>query len=153
MLRAIPSAASAPPAGPGWPPGLSLVRADGRPLRILIVEDEQLVALDLASLIEQYGGVALGTAASAEAALRMASALRPDVVLMDIRLAPGDGVAAARAIRSEVPAATVYVTGNTDPVTMQRIAQDGSWPVLMKPVPVVELCEAIWAAHRRQQEG
>lgn len=150
MLQVIPSA-STPPSGPGWPSGLSLVRKDGRPLRILIVEDEQLVALDLASLIEQYGGVALGTAASAEAAIRMASTLRPDVVLMDIRLAPGDGIAAARAIRSEVPAAIVYVTGNTDPVTMQRIAQDGSWPVLMKPVPVFELCEAIGAAHRRQQ--
>ena len=85
MLQVIPSA-STPPSGPGRPPRLSLIREDGRPLRILIVEDEQLVALDLASLIEQYGGVALGTASSAEAAIRMASTLRPDVVLMDIHL-------------------------------------------------------------------
>jgi response regulator NasT len=153
MLHAIPSTDPLAPLGPWGPPERALVREDGRPLRVLVVEDEQLVALDLASIIEQHGGAALDTAATADAALRLATLHRPDLVIMDVRLAPGDGVAAARAIRAATRSALVFVTGNTDPMTMQRIADVGSWPVLRKPVAVPELCAAIWRAYRQDQQG
>ena len=71
-------------------------------LKILIVEDEFFVALDVEEQARSLGHTVVGTAITADEAVRMAGERRPDVILMDIRLAGAtDGIAAALAIRSQ----------------------------------------------------
>ena len=87
-------------------------------LKILIVEDEFFIAMDVEEQARSLGHTVVGTAMTAEEAVRMAGETRPDLVLMDIRLAGAtDGIAAALAIRSQYGIASVFVTANTDPHT------------------------------------
>src|SRR5690349_7826279 len=90
-------------------------------LRILIVEDEFFIALDAESQVAALGHAVVGVAASADEAIRIAGEQRPDVVLMDIRLAgPRDGMEAAREIRSRYNIDSIFVTANTDPSTLTQ---------------------------------
>jgi CheY-like chemotaxis protein len=110
------------------------LRRFGRPIRVLIVEDEPLTALDFSLMIEDAGGRAVGTASSAADAAALARSAVPDVILMDVRLmGDTDGVDAARAIRAFSDVPIVFVTGNTDPSTAARIRAFGA-SLVAKPV-------------------
>ena len=90
MVASIPDHSNAPNGSESVP-----YRA-ARSLRILIVEDEILIALDLRNLVEESGHVVVGIVESADYAMATAARQRPDVVLMDIALAgPRDGIDAA----------------------------------------------------------
>ena len=125
-----------------------LTRSDGRELRVLVVEDEGLVALDLASIVEQFGGIVIGPVATVREALRSAAQNPPDVALMDIRLPDGDGIDTARQIRDRHGARIVFVTGNTDPETLLRIGKFGHAPLVPKPISIDGLRRAIQRACR-----
>lgn len=104
-------------------------------LRILIVEDEFFIALDTEEQARSLGHVVVGTAVSADEAIRMAGDQKPDVVLMDIRLiGPTDGIAAAIEIRSRYGIESIFVTANTDPSTLKRANAIGPVGVLEKPL-------------------
>lgn len=128
--------------------GDRLVKA-GRPLRVLIVEPDALVALDLAVMVEAAGGQLVGTAAAADDAYILVASTTPDIVVMDARLGGGiDGVSAAQAIRKSCAAPVVFVTGKTDAATIARIrAFNGTKPVV-KPVGGDDLPAAILLASR-----
>lgn len=82
-----------------------------RTIRVLIVEDEAIVASDLKMMLRRLGYAPVGVVASAEEAIEQARMLKPDVVLMDVQLAGSmNGVDAASAIRAEQNVAMVYVT-------------------------------------------
>ena len=90
-------------------------------LRILIVEDEFLIALDLADLLADFGHDVCGVARSAAQAERMAVDLRPDLILTDINLAEGSsGIEAARVIRSRLAIPSVFLSAQAD----RRLAAD-----------------------------
>ena len=81
--------------------------------KILIVEDEILIAEDLRLILQRMGYQVVGTACSGIEAIRKADKLRPDLVLMDIRLqGEMDGVEAARQIRSKADVPIIYVTAH-----------------------------------------
>lgn len=125
-----------------------LTRA-GDKLRVLIIEDNALIALDLQHMIEEMGGVVLGLAVAAEHGLELARASQPDLVLMDVRLAGVmDGIEAAEAIKTIPGTALVFVTGNTDAQTMARIRRAGDYIVLPKPVLAIDLEAAMRTACR-----
>jgi len=136
--------------GPGPPPLFAgrppLRRLDGRPLAVLVVEDEALVALDLSTTIEELGGTVIGTAATVREAKDLAVRNVPDAVLMDIRLPDGDGVEAAAMIRRGTQPYIVFISGNTDPQTRQRIMRFGNAPLVAKPVTVDALLRALGPA-------
>jgi two-component system, cell cycle sensor histidine kinase and response regulator CckA len=80
-------------------------------LRILIVEDEQIVSADLEGKLALMGQRVVGIAASGEEALALAEQLKPDLVLMDIRLqGEMDGTEAARRIQRSIGAAIIFIT-------------------------------------------
>ena len=80
------------------------------PVRVLLVEDEILTALDIEYLVQQLGYEVCGIAVSAPEAVQAADDLRPDLVLMDIRLARGtDGIQAAGEIRTRLGIASLYL--------------------------------------------
>jgi CheY-like chemotaxis protein len=109
-------------------------------LKILIVEDEFFIALDVEEQARSLGHTVVGTAVTADEAVRMAGQRRPDVVLMDIRLAGAtDGIAAALAIRSQYGIESVFVTANTDPHTLMRAKAIKPLGVLEKPVTLERL--------------
>ena len=79
--------------------------------RVLVVEDELIVARDIGLQLTELGYSLAGTARTGEQALELAAELRPDLVLMDIQLAGDmDGIAAARLIRANCSVPVVFLT-------------------------------------------
>jgi diguanylate cyclase (GGDEF)-like protein len=102
--------------------------------RVLIVEDEALVAMDLHATLTELGYEVLGTAASAGEALYLAGRERPDVVLMDVKLrGSADGVHTASMLRDQLHVPVVFLTANADNPTLHRALEAGAGGFLAKP--------------------
>lgn len=116
----------------------------------MVVEDEGIVATDLAETLASLGYEVAGTVDTAEAAIAGAAELAPDIVLMDVRLAGlMDGIAAAAAIkqRSDVP--VVYLTAYSDDDTLTRAIETGPLAYVVKPFRAPELrCAIELALHK-----
>lgn len=105
-----------------------------RRARVLIAEDERLVARDLEEIVKHLGYETTGTVSSAASAVVAVEKERPDLVLMDIRLrGKGDGVEAAAIIRDRYQVGVVYVTAHTDPATTERAAATKPLGFIVKP--------------------
>lgn len=129
--------------------GAGRIRAEPR-LSILIVEDEVLTADYLRHLLTDLGYEVCGHAASAAAALRMAEAHRPGLVLMDINLGRGgDGIAAAREIFERYGVHSLFVTAYGDRATLTRAESAHPAGVILKPVGRERLHAALVAARAR----
>jgi CheY-like chemotaxis protein len=106
-----------------------------RQLRVLVVEDEFFISLTTKRLLKDLGHVVVGIAVSAEDAVKLADAERPDVVLMDIRLVgPRDGISAAEEIRRRFDIGSIFVTANSDPETRRRAQAVRPLGFLEKPL-------------------
>jgi DNA-binding NtrC family response regulator len=102
--------------------------------RILIVEDQAIVAIDIQSQLEGLGYSVLGIANSAAEAVEQAAALAPDLVLMDVHLGDGpDGIEAAGQIRQRVGSPIVFLTAYIDPATLKRAQQVEPYGYIVKP--------------------
>ncbi|MGD0492744.1 MAG: EAL domain-containing protein [Steroidobacteraceae bacterium] len=113
--------------------------SSGRP-RILIVEDDALVARDLQQSLRDFGYDAYATAASGEAALEQAWLKSPDIVLMDIRLRGAqDGIATAAILQEQLRPAVIYLTAHSDAATLERAKHTAPYGYLLKPVNSAEL--------------
>lgn len=118
--------------------------------RILVVEDEQIVALDLQLVLEDMGYVVIGTAASADEAWRKACEDRPDLVLMDVRIeGASDGIQTAALLRAQHQIPIVYLTGNADDATLSRALATDPDGYLAKPFDAPTLRATIEVALRR----
>ncbi len=101
---------------------------------ILFVEDEAIIAEDLAGKVRSMGYEVAGRTASGEEALELAGQLMPDLVLMDIRLAGAmDGIEAAQRIHREYNLPILFLTANPDLGTDERVRQAGAVGSIMKP--------------------
>ena len=119
---------------------------------ILIVEDEAIVAADLAGKLGRLGYEVAGTAAQGEEAVALACRLRPHLVLMDIWLkGPMDGIEAADAIRRQHDVPVVYLTAHSDPATLARAKLTGPFGYILKPFEERELATQIEMAIYRHQ--
>ena len=106
-----------------------------RSLRILIVEDEFFISLHTKGMVQALGHVPVAVAVSADQAVSLAERERPDVVLMDIRLAGSrDGIDAAEEIRERFGIASIFVTANSDPQTRRRAESVRPLGFLEKPL-------------------
>ncbi len=120
--------------------------------RILIVEDEQLVALDLQEALISLGHTVMGMVASGDAAIQLAEQTRPDVVLMDIRLdGEMDGVAATQEIYQRYRIPVIYLTASTDESTLRRALTTYPFGYLSKPWQEASLHNSIEVALQRSQ--
>ena len=105
-----------------------------RNISILIVEDQAIIAYDLASKVEFLGYEVAGITATGEEAIELARLHRPSLVLMDIQLAGEmDGIAAAQQIHSECNLPILFLTAHSDPGTDERMRQAGAVGRIMKP--------------------
>jgi two-component system cell cycle response regulator len=120
------------------------------PQRILVVEDEQIVAFDLLQTLEALGYIVVGTAASSDEACAMAREGHPDLVLMDVRLEGDvDGIQTGALIRKEHQVPIVYLTGNADDATLARALETEPEGYLAKPFDPATLRATIEVALRR----
>lgn len=108
--------------------------------RILIVEDEPIVALDLQQEIQQMGCEVVGVAESAEEALLAVSNCQTDLALMDIRIVGSmDGIQTARLLRNMYHTPTIFLTSYSDETTIARAARAMPYGYLTKPFQSGEL--------------
>jgi len=115
---------------------------DIRSHRVLVVEDEGLIAHDIASRLESLGHTVADTVSTADAAVAMAP--QADVVLMDIRIdGPRDGVEAAKEIRERYHVPVIFLTAHADRSTLDRAKITGPFAYLVKPLSTNALQSAI----------
>lgn len=124
----------------------SLPRPDPAPMRVLIVDDHPMVREGVRSMLEPAGVQIAGEAGTGEDALRMAAALEPDVVLLDLELPDLDGLAVLRRLKAfERPMAVLVVTMHDDPALVRRAVEGGAAGYVLKGVGRGELLSALEA--------
>ena len=111
------------PADDGPPRSADAPRGGGSPRpgegkRVLIVEDEALIAMDIEMALSQAGFEIVAIVDTERDATAACERLQPDVVLMDITLREGNGIAGARTIMRASVARVIFVSGNSDPKTL-----------------------------------
>jgi len=122
--------------------------------RILIVEDEGLIARDIENMVRNAGYEICGVASSGEESIAMADDTQPDLILMDIILRGDmDGVEAAEKIREQNDVPVIYLTAHTDENTLQRAKLTEPLGYTLKPVEQKELMTVIeMALYKHQME-
>ncbi len=124
------------------------------PARVLIVEDETIIAMGIQLSLQNMGYVVTGVAGTGERALAAAAVQPPDVVLMDINIrGPIDGVATAQIIRERHELPVVFLTAHSDSATVERAVVAEPDGYIVKPVSDGALRSAIeLALYRRRLE-
>lgn len=119
--------------------------------RILVVEDERIVARDIEKRLKKLGYVVPITVASGEEAIKQTAKIRPDLVLMDIQLKGDlDGIEAAEQIRADFDIPVIYLTAYADEATLQRAKATEPFGYILKPFDARDLQVAIEVALRRR---
>ena len=136
-------------AGPGGAPE---ARREQPRRRVLIAEDEALIRLDLAEMLGEEGYDVVGEAGDGEAACALAERLRPDLVIMDIKMPIMDGLAAAEKIAGERIAPVVILTAFSQRDLVERARAAGAMAYLVKPFQKSDLVPAIEIALSRFAE-
>jgi DNA-binding NarL/FixJ family response regulator len=117
-------------------------------MRIMVVEDDALIALDIVSLLEDMGHEVVAEAADAVTAWRLATDDKPDLALVDIRLARNtDGGQLARELYDRLGVRSLFVSGSITDDFRQAMAAINPVGFLGKPVTRRTLGEALAAAH------
>ncbi|WP_433005409.1 response regulator transcription factor [Kribbella sp. CA-294648] len=119
-------------------------------IRLLVVDDQELMRDGLTAILGQQSGIeVIGSAADGAEALRLVEELKPDVVLMDVRMPVLDGVRATAEILRSEPSTTVLVLSTfDDDEHVQQALQAGATGYLLKNLPARDLARAIRLARR-----
>jgi response regulator NasT len=120
--------------------------------RVLIAEDEALIRLDLAEMLVEEGYDVVGEAGDGETAVRLAEELKPDLVILDIKMPIMDGLAAAEKIAGARIAPVVILTAFSQRDLVERARSAGAMAYLVKPFQKSDLVPAIEMALSRFAE-
>lgn len=121
-------------------------------LRVLIADDESLRLMNLAAQLRGLGCEVVGEAADGVQAVDMARRLKPDLVIMDIKMPHLDGIEAAQRITAERPLPIILITAFGERELAERAIDAGVFGYLMKPVAEEDLHPAIMLAMSRFRE-
>jgi response regulator NasT len=130
----------------------------GLGLRVLVVEDEALIRLDLAEMLTEEGYVVAGEAGDGEQAVALARELNPDLVIMDVKMPKVDGITAAASIVEERIAPVVMLTAFSQRDLIEQARDAGAMAYLVKPfarhelVPAIELAVSRFAEKRALED-
>jgi two-component system, NarL family, response regulator len=119
------------------------------PVRVMLVDDQQMVTAGLRAMLQPEPDIAIvGEARGVKEAVRKATELKPDVVLMDVQLADGSGIDGARQIRESCPETQVLMlTVFEDQETVLKAVQAGAIGYVLKDIPAENLVRAIRSVH------
>ena len=120
--------------------------------RVLIAEDEALIRLDLAEMLTEEGYDVVGEAGDGETAVRLATELKPDLVILDIKMPIMDGLAAAEKVAEARLAPVVILTAFSQRDLVERARAAGAMAYLVKPFQKSDLVPAIEIALSRFTE-
>lgn len=123
-----------------------------RKLRILIADDEALIRLDLREMLTDVGHEIVGEAANGEEAVKLARQLRPDFILMDVKMPIMDGITAAKQIAGEDIAPILLLTAYSQQDIVEKASEAGVIAYLVKPVREEQLFPAMEIAVTRFAE-
>ena len=123
-----------------------------KPLRVLIAEDEGLVAAGLKTQLEALGHHVVGMAKDGVEAVELTHQLSPDLVLLDLRMPRMDGIQAAKKINENHPTPIMFVTAHSDAQLAAEASKVGALGYLIKPVSGRQLQPAIEVAVSRFAE-
>ena len=120
--------------------------------RVVIAEDEALIRLDLKEMLEEDGYAVVGEAGDGETAVKLAMELKPDLVILDVKMPILDGISAAERIAAERIAPVVILTAFSQRELVERARDAGAMAYLVKPFTLADLVPAIEMAVSRYQE-
>jgi AmiR/NasT family two-component response regulator len=120
--------------------------------RVLIAEDEALIRLDLKEMLEEEGYDVVGEAGDGETAVSLAEQLRPDLVILDVKMPVMDGIAAAERIAGARIAPVVILTAFSQRDLVERARAAGAMAYLVKPFQKKDLLPTIEMAASRFAE-
>jgi two-component system, response regulator PdtaR len=121
-------------------------------VRVIIAEDEALIRLDLKEMLEEEGYEVAGEAADGQKAVELASTLKPDLVILDVKMPILDGISAAEQIAAQQIAPVVILTAFSQRELVERARDAGAMAYLVKPFTKADLVPAIEIAVSRFQE-
>ncbi|MFL0178958.1 MULTISPECIES: ANTAR domain-containing response regulator [unclassified Mycobacterium] len=120
--------------------------------RVLIAEDEALIRLDLAEMLREEGYEVVGEAGDGQEAVELAELLRPDLVILDVKMPRRDGIDAASEIAAKRIAPIVILTAFSQRDLVERARDAGAMAYLVKPFTAGDLVPAIELALSRADE-
>ena len=121
-------------------------------LRLLIAEDDLLIRKTIVAAARHGGFTVAGEAETGQEAITQAFALKPDAVLMDIRMPGLDGLEATRQIQASQPTPTVIITAHHSPELLRDVAASGAGAYLLKPPDPADLARGIAIARARHSD-
>ncbi len=127
--------------------------AERPPLRIVVAEDESIIRLDLVEILGDEGYEVVGSTGRGDEAIEMVESLRPDLVILDIKMPGIDGLEVARRITAERLAAVLILTAFSQRDLVTRATDAGALAYLVKPFEQRDLVPAIEIAHARHLES
>jgi two-component system, response regulator PdtaR len=122
------------------------------PTRIIIAEDDSVIRMDLKEELQRQGYLVVGDAGDGQSAVNLTRELRPDLVVMDIRMPEMDGISAAEVLTHEKLAPVVLLTAFSDQELIDRARNAGVVHYVTKPWRASDLKPAIEIALSRFQE-
>lgn len=120
--------------------------------RVLVAEDESLIRMDLIEMLREEGYDVVGEAADGAAAVEQAELLKPDLVVMDVKMPVLDGISAARKIVEKRIAPVLILTAFSQRDLVERARAAGAMAYLVKPFNKSDLVPAIEMALSRHEE-
>lgn len=118
-------------------------------LRVVVAEDEALIRLDLAEMLAEAGYQVVGQAGDGQQAVALVHELRPDIVLMDVKMPVLDGISAAEQIGAQNLAPVVMLTAFSQRDLVERARDAGVMAYVVKPFTRADLTPAIEVARSR----
>ena len=122
------------------------------PQRIVIADNESIIRMDLRELLEEAGHQVVGEGANGKKAVELARKIKPDLIIMDIKMPELDGITAAKIIDDEKIAPVILLTAFSQSEIVERAKDSGVLAYLVKPVQESNLFPAMEIALSRWQE-
>ncbi|MBQ7515811.1 MAG: response regulator [Schwartzia sp.] len=123
-----------------------------KPLRIVIADDEAVIRMDLKEILQEAGHEVVGETANGRRAVAIVRDMRPDLVIMDVKMPDMDGIEAARLVAAENLAPVLLLTAFDDAELIGRATDAGVLAYLVKPLEEKNLFPAMEIALSRWQE-
>ena len=124
----------------------------GAKTRVIVAEDESLIRIDIVEILRDNGFDVVGEAADGETAVALAEELRPDIVVMDVKMPLLDGISAAEILTKRHIAPVVLLTAFSQRELVERAAEAGALAYVVKPFTPNDLVPAIDIALTRYQQ-
>ena len=121
-------------------------------MRVIVADDETIIRLDIKEMLTEAGHTVVAEAADGEEAVRLATELKPDLVIMDVKMPKMDGITAARLINEKHIAPVLLLTAYSQTDLIEKAKEAGVLAYLVKPIREEQLFPAIEIARSRFAE-